>query len=78
MCVCEIEYLAQISQNKGTKVFQFEKCKAVGAENSRVSAGFQGCTDLIGSVRSGIVVNLGLLPDESHYTSGCGICIEWS
>ena len=50
-----------------------EVSKGVGIESSGVSVGFHGYTDLIGSERSGIGVKLVLLPDESHYSSGCGI-----
>lgn len=72
-CFIEIEYLVQVLQTKGTNVFQLEECGAVVAESSGVSAGFQSCTNFIGSEMIGYGVKLVLHPDESHYSSCCGI-----
>ena len=52
-------------------MFQLEDCKTIGVESSRVSADFQGRTDLVRSESSGIVVKFMLLMDGLHYSSGC-------
>ena len=43
------------------------------ADSNGDSAGLQGGTALIGSERSGSVVKIVLVPDESHYSKGCSI-----